>query len=92
MPSRLLRRASRQSYCTMQSSFLHTHNIAVLITLVVDLGISWPRELDEVSRLTEYAVETRYPGAVDPITDEEYRHAVAMAEKVYFWAERSVTA
>lgn len=72
--------------------FPYTHNIARLITLLVDSGIPWPKELNEASRLTEYAVEMRYPGPMDIVTGEEYRQTVAIAEKVLCWAEQSVAA
>ncbi|MHB0912793.1 MAG: HEPN domain-containing protein [Armatimonadota bacterium] len=70
--------------------FPYTHNIAKLITIIINAGIAWPEELNEASRLTEYAVETRYPGSVDSVTDEEYRGTLAIAKKVYAWAERSL--
>jgi HEPN domain-containing protein len=37
--------------------------------------------------LTQYAFETRYPGAFEPVTEEDYQEAVQVAEVVVEWAE-----
>ena len=41
--------------------------------------------------LTRYAFETRYPGPFEPVTEEEYREAVRLAEAVVTWADRVMT-
>jgi len=40
--------------------------------------------------LTDYAVETRYPGLSEPVSDKEYRDAVALAEAVVRWADKQI--
>ena len=72
--------------------FPYTHSISALITLVKESGIPWPGELDEAAGLTEYAVETRYPGPYADVTEEEYCDAVRIAERVISWAEHEVSA
>ena len=42
----------------------------------------------EAERLTLYAVITRYPAAVRPVTEQEYMEAVEIAESVVHWAEK----
>jgi predicted nucleotidyltransferase len=37
--------------------------------------------------LSDYAVETRYPGLAEPVTLQEYEEAVAIAEEVVEWAQ-----
>jgi len=37
--------------------------------------------------LTEYAVEARYPGPFEPVTEEEWSRAVLLASQVVSWAE-----
>jgi HEPN domain-containing protein len=37
--------------------------------------------------LTAYAVETRYPGAFEPVTQEEFEEAVRLAGMVLAWAQ-----
>ncbi len=72
--------------------FPYTHNIAWLITIVRESGVSWPDELDAAAELTSYAVQARYPGSVCEVTHEEYVDAIAVAEKVMAWANLIITA
>ncbi len=45
---------------------------------------------NNVSTLTMYAVQTRYPGLDDPISDKEYHEALMLAECVVKWAEEEI--
>jgi hypothetical protein len=40
--------------------------------------------------MTRFSVVTRYPGIAEPITQEEYERAVAIAEAVIDWAGKTV--
>lgn len=71
--------------------FPYVHDIARLITLVKEKGITWPEELDEAAELSEYAVEARYPGFFEEVTEEEYQRAYEIAKKVLNWAESIIT-
>lgn len=66
--------------------FPYTHDIARLISLVKEAGILWLEGLDQAAELTEYASETRYPGSVEPVSEEDYRQAIEIAEQVLAWA------
>jgi HEPN domain-containing protein len=37
--------------------------------------------------LSDYAVESRYPGLAEPVTQEEYEEATTLAEEVVRWAQ-----
>lgn len=52
--------------------FPYVHDIATLITLLIDAGLPWPEELNEAAELTPYAVEIRYPGLEREVNEEEY--------------------
>jgi HEPN domain-containing protein len=39
---------------------------------------------------TNYAVAARYPGLAEPVTWEEYKMAVALAEEVVRWVEKAL--
>jgi HEPN domain-containing protein len=41
--------------------------------------------------LTQYAVQTRYPGPIEEITFEEYQESLAIAARVVFWAESIIS-
>lgn len=66
--------------------FPRTHNITMLIDLLPQ-NISLPSEVEAAAILTDYAVLTRYPGNLEPITEEEYHEAVRLAEAVIEWAK-----
>jgi len=70
--------------------FPYTHDLARLITLLKSAEIPWPEDLNEAAGLTDYAVETRYPGLYREISDEEYHKAIETAERVLIWAESIV--
>jgi hypothetical protein len=53
-------------------------------------GYPIPTEIWEAVDLSDYAVETRYPGLSEPVSDKEYRDAVALAETVLRWADRQI--
>lgn len=72
--------------------FSRTHDIGELLALLGQSGPKVPQELWKADDLTQYAVETRYPGPAEPVTRREYRQAVAVAEKVVKWAENIIVA
>jgi len=72
-------------------SFPNIHNLAELMQLLEKQGESVPAEVREVARLTDYAVEARYPGLAEPVTRHEYETAVALAERVLDWVEGRLT-
>lgn len=65
--------------------FPKSHDIAELLLLLAPADV--PDELWNAEGLTQYAVVTRYPGRKPPVSEDECRHAVALAEQVVRWAE-----
>jgi HEPN domain-containing protein len=68
----------------------HTHIIAHLLETLEQNRIPVPDDRKSSVDLTEYAVHTRYPGLYEPVTEEEYREALAMAECVYAWVRKQL--
>jgi HEPN domain-containing protein len=64
-----------------------THDLAELVDLVAATGIEVPQEVREAKRLTPYAVAGRYPGVSEDASEEDYREALAISERVVAWAE-----
>ena len=90
MPSRPRKRRSRRSIAhTSASSDTHTISAELLNGLRV-AGIEVPEEVQDAVELTGFAWEARYPGTAEPASEEEYRRAVALAERVVHWAETHV--
>jgi HEPN domain-containing protein len=63
----------------------HTHIIAHLLGTLEQSGLEIPEDVKSSSDLTEYAVHTRYPGLYEPVSAEEFREALAVAERVHEW-------
>jgi len=71
--------------------FPKTHDVRDLLTLLDSKGHVIPVAIWGAMDLTDYAVETRYPGPTEPVTQKEYREAVKMAERVVKWAEKIIS-
>ena len=67
--------------------FPYVHDLAHLLSLLEEAGEDVPYMVRKAEELTPYAVTTRYPGSVRPVTQEEYLVAVETAEAVVRWAE-----
>lgn len=70
--------------------FPYIHDLAELIHLLEEGGEEVPPEIHEAARLSDYAVEARYPGLAEPVTQEEYQDAVALAEEVVRWTGEEI--
>lgn len=71
-------------------AFPRTHVLEALLDLLKVARVDLPLEVDESFVLTQYAVETRYPGEWEPITDEEARSALKVAAQVLAWVEAQI--
>jgi HEPN domain-containing protein len=68
--------------------FPRTHSISRLLEIVEHTNIQIPDEIMESAALTDYAVETRYPGDYAPVDEKKYKDALITAEVVFKWIER----
>ena len=69
--------------------FTYVHDLARLLSLLEEAGESVPGIVRRAGELTPYAMFTRYPAPVRPVTEEEYRSAVEIAQAVVQWAEEA---
>ncbi|GIV78979.1 HEPN domain-containing protein [Litorilinea aerophila] len=65
--------------------FPRTHVLEYLLDLLKKDGATIPPAVDAAIQLTQYAVETRYPGVWEPVTEEEARAALDTAALVFNW-------
>jgi HEPN domain-containing protein len=68
-------------------AFPRTHAIELLLDFLRAAGVYLPPEVDGAFVLSQYAVETRYPGVWEPITNEEALVALQTAAQVIVWVE-----
>jgi len=65
----------------------YTHDIARLLSLIEQTGQNVPDAVKATVVLSDYAVESRYPGLAEPITEGEYSEAITLAGRLVGWAE-----
>jgi HEPN domain-containing protein len=70
--------------------FPYVHDLAALLTLLEKATSDLPDSIRQAERLTQFAVETRYPGAAPPVGEMEYQEAVKLAAEVLRWAEKQL--
>ena len=74
-----------------EQDFTKTHSITRLVDILETTGVEVPEQIKFADVLTQYAVQTRYPGPIEEITFEEYQEALAIAARVVFWAESIIS-
>lgn len=67
-----------------------THSLSVLLDDLEKNGIEVPDRVKAAIPLTYYAVETRYPGRYEPVSEREYKQALKMAEIVVSWVAGAI--
>jgi HEPN domain-containing protein len=70
--------------------FSRVHDIAYLMELLEKENVTVPKGLQRAKILTDYAVETRYPGDYVPLDEEMYKKALKLATNVVLWVEKKV--
>lgn len=60
--------------------FPFTHNLSRLIELSQQ-SRDWPEALLDAEELTPYAITTRYPGEDEPVSVDEAKRAIYLAER-----------
>lgn len=67
--------------------FPKTHSISELLSLLINECLEIPAEILNAAKLTQYAVETRYPDEFVKVFEQEYYQAVEIAENTYNWVK-----
>lgn len=65
--------------------FPRTHAIELLLDLLKVHGIIIPENVDFADELSQFAVQTRYPGEWEPVTKNEAKKALERADYVLSW-------
>ena len=66
-----------------------THNIEILLKEIKKFT-DIPENIKDAVLLTNYAVQTRYPGEYDEIAKEEYEKSIKMAKDCLHWVESKI--
>jgi HEPN domain-containing protein len=70
--------------------FPYIHDLDELLKRLEQGGVKIPKYVREADELSPFAVLTRYPGLVRPVSKRQHRRAVRIAEAVLRWAERQI--
>lgn len=70
-----------------QGMFSYTHDLAALASHIQATGIEVPDCFHSAVRLTRYAVQTRYPGIEEPVSEEQWQFSIESAGAILKWAE-----
>jgi HEPN domain-containing protein len=70
--------------------FRYVRDLEELITGLRQNGLCVPEAVEDAVVLTSYAFEARYPGLAEPVSEEEYRQALELAQMVVRWAEEMI--
>jgi HEPN domain-containing protein len=73
-----------------ETPFRFVHDIGELLRTLENSGVAIPATIRDAAELTEFAVEARYPGPFEPVTEDEWKRAVALAETVAAWVEKQL--
>ena len=68
----------------------YVHDLAALVTHLMTNGVDVPESVKESAKLTRFAIATRYPHVLAPVTRNEYLRAVAIAEAVIDWCDSEI--
>ncbi|MGH9469147.1 MAG: HEPN domain-containing protein [Terriglobia bacterium] len=75
-------KAIKAVYRSNGREFRYTHDLTELLDGLAAHGISIPEDVREAVDLTPFAWQALYPGPAEPVTQTEYQHAAALAERV----------
>jgi HEPN domain-containing protein len=67
--------------------FPFVHNLGVLLDGLEGQGLTIPPEIQVCDRLSVYAVQARYPGPLNPVTESEFQESLQIAEAVVAWSQ-----
>ena len=70
--------------------FARVHDLGALLDGLVLQGIGIPSVVEDADQLNVYAVQARYPGISEPVSESEYVDAMRIAEAIVAWAEESI--
>lgn len=89
---RAAERALKAVFIARRIVFPYVHDLARLRSLLEQAGETVPLSPEDAVGLTTFVARAQHPTDDAPVTAEEHRHLVAVAERVLAWAEEQVAA
>ena len=73
----------------VSGDYLKVHSFSLLLSHLENY-LAVPENIKESIELSDYAVQTRYPGDYYPVGEEEYQRAIDLADRVVCWVEEQI--
>lgn len=83
-------KAIKAIFISIDEKFPYTHDISFLLRNLKSEGIQIPTDIQKSGLLTTYATQTRYPGLLSPVLEEEFLNALLITERILSWAEEVI--
>lgn len=83
-------KAVKAVFVSRREPFPYVHDLKQLLTLLEKNGVKIHKYVWQAEELSPFAIVTRYPDRVAPVSGRKYRHAIRIATRVLRWAERQV--
>jgi len=74
----------------LTKDFPKVHSFVVLLKILGE-HVKIPLNIHEVTDLSDYAVQGRYPGSYTPVTEDEYNRAVSIAQDTLDWVKETIS-
>lgn len=70
--------------------FPYIHDLTRLMSMLEASGETIPDPVRRAAALSRFAAQTRYPSMEEPVTEQEYTEAIAIAESVLRWVKERI--
>ena len=87
--SKLRKKAIKALLIHYGDEFPKVHSFSVLLERLQKYTVV-PPCVEDVLELSDYAIQTRYPGDYYPVTEEEYRRAIGISQAVFKWVQKVI--
>ena len=80
-------KAIKAVFISYKWKFPYIHDLSALLTALLNHGMEIPARIQDCVVLTKFAVEGRYPGFGEALSEDEYQSSIATAEDVMIWVQ-----
>lgn len=73
----------------LSEEYPRVHSFGMLLECL-EKHIKIPERIKDVIELSDYAVQTRYPGDYYPLSEDEYERAINIAKQTLTWVKENI--
>ncbi len=83
-------KALKALFIFYELKIIKTHNFFLLLSKIKEM-VDIPDDIKEVTELNIFASRTRYPGDYVPVSENEYKEALEISQKVVDWVNKIIS-